>query len=382
MLDYNELEVGKFYKNIKIICETLGRKYKDGTDSRKALLKEIECHYKLEKQGRGYLVKEKYKIPKPKIDNRGKSEGSRNNYKGIYAEYIDQLLFGYLIKHPKKDERVIYTTNNKIAEGCGIVNINYRTALNNQWKLYNVIKKELHIESNAYCLIDAFTIVKTKIREIVRSSLDRLKKANKLDYEYSHFVYIPYTSRIPNEIELQCIITAEEETMKEMRAESKAQIDNNEKKRKEFNGKVLKKVQQQFAYIQNIYMGYTIILCENIIAPDDSEMKGLTEKLNQIVLESVKQQPQKIQDKTKKHVGGYWGLRNPFWRKWDFDRMSKNYIMQSSSILDILCNLNAENIVQKILDCKETKSPDFRSRKEDEDRKAEDKIIEEWLEED
>lgn len=368
--------VGQIIKNYNELCKLLGDKVKSGARSRKFQHNEWKRYFSYVKNGHKYIITEIFSEPMPKIDNRGKSEGSRNNYKGIYAEYIDVLLFQYL-KQEEKDNYKIYTTNNKIAESCGIVNKNYRIALEHKGEFYNTVKEQFNLETNIFCMIDAFQNIKTKIREIVKSSLDRLKKAKKLDYELCHFVYIPNFTRLPTEEELKSIINAEELIMKEMGVEHKKQIDNNEKLLKEFRKKVLKKVQKEFEYIISIYKGYVVILCEDVNQQDNSEIKKLRDKFNDIVVNSLKEKPQKIQDKTKKqnNIEGWIGLRNSFWSKWVYDRVSKKYIQYCINFIDILCNLQAEYVGEKIRSCGDYKIPYYSTRKEKEDIKQEDNII-------
>jgi len=88
----NELEVGKKYKDLKVMCEVLNLEYKDGTNCRKALLKQIEIEYKLEKQGRGYLILEKY-IESKKVEDKRKNNRIG---KGKYKTLMDSLLIEYL----------------------------------------------------------------------------------------------------------------------------------------------------------------------------------------------------------------------------------------------------------------------------------------------
>ena len=101
------LEVGKYDKNLKEICREIGIKYKDNTSSRKANLKEIERYYLLERKGNGYWVKEKYNIPKDKIDNRKNNSGhhrkkyydnfnvseENENKIGVYAIILDKKIY-------------------------------------------------------------------------------------------------------------------------------------------------------------------------------------------------------------------------------------------------------------------------------------------------
>lgn len=354
------IKEGQEFKNLKEICEFTGIQYKNSTNSRNAILKELERFLKLHKDGRKLKVAELYAKPKPKIDNRkgnsGKSKGSRNNYKGIYAEYIDVLLIQYLQEEELKLKNTcqIYTTNNKIAEATGIINCNYRTAFSNQEKFYNIVKKDFNIHKNTYCMRDVFYWTKTKIREIVKASLDRLQKAEKLEYETCYFVYIPYQARTPTEDEMKVINIAEEETMQEMGVLTKKQIDNDRKMSKEFNRKVLIRVQEQFAYIDSIFKGYTISLWEDFELKTDIEIKELKFKLNQEVLSALIEKPQKIQDKTIKDEGLelWFGARSPFWKPWVFDRMSKKYIEHCNDFIHILVDLEAIDIVNKIKNCR------------------------------
>lgn len=375
------IKAGKIFKSQRELCEKIGIEYKDSTNSRRAQEKEFDRRFKWHKEGRKIIIEEVYAEIKEKIDGRGKSEGSRNNYKGIYAEYIDILLLQYLQKEELKlkDTCKIYTTNNKIAENTGIVNCNYRTAFNNQAKFYNTVKKELDIKTNTYCMRDVFHIIKTKIREIVKASLDRLQRLGKLDYEICYFIYVPYTIRVPSGIELEIIKKSEAETIKEMGVEHKTQIDNSEKLTKEFNAKVLEKVQDEIDYVQSIFKGYSIVLCEDFDIKSDIETIELMTKLNSLVINSLKEKPQKIQEKTIKDekLELWFGARSPFWAKWVYDRVSKKYIEHCYGFIDILCSLESKNIVDKIKICKDKKINMSLTYEQKEEQK--DKIITELM---
>lgn len=373
------IKAGQIFKSQRELCEKVGIEYKDSTNSRRAQEKEFDRRFKWHKEGRKIIIDEVYSEIKDKVENRGKSEGSRNNYKGIYAEYIDALLLQYLQREELKLNNIykIYTTNNKIAEATGIVNCNYRTAFSNREKFYNTVKKDFNIKTNVYCMKDVFDITKTKIREIVKSSLDRLQKAEQLEYESCYFVYIPYAARIPSDDELEAINIAEEETMKEMGVESKKQIDNNYKLSKEFNKIVLEKVQKDFDYIESIFKGYTISLWEDFELISETEMNKLKLELNTLVINSLKDKPQYKQDKTIKdeELEGWisWSCsRNPFWSPWVFDRMSKKYVEHCLDFINILCNIEAKNIVEKIISCKNKK---ISNRTYEQKEEQKDKII-------
>lgn len=384
-LDTRNLKLNIKYKNYKIMCEILNEKRKSGK-SKMLQLENWKRFFNWKQDGNGYIITEIYKRPKEKIDNRkghsGKSLGSRSNYKGIYSKYIDMLVLQYLQKEKLKlkDTCKIYTTNNKIAENTGIVNCNYRTALESPEKFYNTVKNQFDIKTNTYCMKDTFYNIKTKIRDIVKSSLDRLKKRQKLEYEVCYFIYISHTIRIPNKVELEIINKSENETMEEMGIEHKNKIDNSEKLTKDFNRKVLEKVQKELDYVKSIFKGYSITLCENFEIKSNEDIESSMKELSALVVKSLKEKPQQMQKKTRKdeNLELWFGARSPFWTKWVFDRLSKKYIEYCYNFIDILCSYEADNIVNKIKSCKDRKIPNSLTSEQKENQK--DKILMELIE--
>ncbi len=370
------LELNKEYK-YPMLCKIFGEPKKTGKAKQLQIANWKRFYDITIGQKATFIILEIYNMPKTKVDGRGKSKGSRNNYKGIYAEYIDRLLLQYLQEEENKlkDTCKIYTTNNKIAENTGIVNHNYRVAFSNREKFYNTVKKDFNIKSNTYCMKDVFDMTKTKIREIVKASLERLQKAEKLEYETCYFIYIAHTSKVPNVEEMEAISLAEEMVMEEMSVTTKKEIDNNYKLSKEFNRKVLEKVQEGFDYIDGIYKGYTISLWDDFELKNDEEIKELKVKLNALVIKSLKEKPPKIQEKTIKDekLELWFGARSPFWSRWVFDRLSKKYIEHCFDFIHILVDIEAENITMKIKNCRDKKVPDGLTHKQKEEQK--DKII-------
>lgn len=353
-----DIKVGHIFKNNREACEFIGLKYKDSTNSRKAQEKEFSARWAWHKKGRKIIVDEVYSKVKAKVDNRGKSKGSRNNYKGIYAEYIDILLLQYLQGEDEtKSTYKIHTTNNKIAEETGIVNINYRCAYNEREKFYNTVKKDFNIKKDIYCMKDVFYWTKSKIREIVKASLDRLQKLQFLEYESCYFVYVEYPARVPTEAEMEAIIMAEEEMMREMGIENKKQIGNNYKLCKEFDQRVLERIQENFCYIEGIFKGYAISLLKHFKVKSYEEIEGLWIKLNNLVVKSLKEKVEKIHEKAIEEEY----MENPFdeskvlWRPWVFERISKRYIENCYSFIDILCSKGAPYIGDEIKACEEDK---------------------------
>lgn len=79
-MNISKLEVGKEFKNYKVLCEELEIKAQSGS-VKKAQFKEIARYCNYEKVGHKIIIKKVYATPLPKIDMRGKSENSRNNNK-------------------------------------------------------------------------------------------------------------------------------------------------------------------------------------------------------------------------------------------------------------------------------------------------------------
>lgn len=103
-LELNRLEKLEYYADIFKISYN-----KSSTNSRNKVIKELSRYGNLERIGRKYQYTEVYTTPKPKVDNRGKSEGSRNaivldfpNFKvedeywksiGIYSITLDNNIY-------------------------------------------------------------------------------------------------------------------------------------------------------------------------------------------------------------------------------------------------------------------------------------------------
>lgn len=341
-MNLGNLELNIKYK-YKALCEVLNVEQKKSTNSKKAQLKEIQQYINVIKEGTWYTVVEIYSTPKEKIENRGKSEGSRNNH-SIYANLIDTLLLDYLVK--KRDNLkscTIDATNNQIAVATGIVNRNYRAAVSNQKKFIKKINKDFALNNNRYCVYDTLISIKGKVRELVKGSLDRLQRKKILSYEYNVYITTLDESRQALPDELETIQNAEEKVLKEMQKEKK-QIDNNEGLLKDYRAKVLKKIQKEFDYIISTYKGYTIEFITGIEPLADEEVNNKKRELNLLVLDYLYSQPAKKKDKTIKDRKNFKGFGKPREEDHERDRMNKSYIDYCTKIINLLCNLQANYI--------------------------------------
>jgi len=114
-------------KNYKGMCGVLEEEFKTSTHSKIAQQKEWDRFFKSHKEGRQYIVDEFYDIPIDKIENRGKSEGSRNNNSAEYIQDIEKLILNLLIQGSKGKigfGKVFLSKNNLLKE-LKMINSNY-----------------------------------------------------------------------------------------------------------------------------------------------------------------------------------------------------------------------------------------------------------------
>lgn len=91
LLDNNKGEL--VVKNYPTLCEILEVERKGGK-GKIYQLKELATHCSYEQQGQKFIIKEFYGMKLDKVDNRGKSEGSRGNNKGVFKEdMLNTLLY-------------------------------------------------------------------------------------------------------------------------------------------------------------------------------------------------------------------------------------------------------------------------------------------------
>jgi len=283
----NELEVGKKYKDLKVMCEVLDFKYFDSTCSRKALLKVIESRYKLEKQGRGYIVLERYdKLKKIKNNN----DGRINNGKGIsntkYDTLMDSLIVDWLYRFDEVEIDIsfneIFTQDKENKnDNIPIFSIDYKDLLNNG---YEEFAKELSIRK------DLVNMYREKMYLIVskcfETSLERLHKQNILNCKKNIMVkYYVEDSEIANEHLIAEIKQAEKEVYEKMEITSFQRVNPNINKK--FKRGVCKKLARyKISSYWNVY---------SIKILDEDKLMEI-ENINEIRIELVNRFVNSIRD--------------------------------------------------------------------------------------
>ncbi|NMM64380.1 hypothetical protein HBE96_17305 [Clostridium sp. P21] len=348
-MEVTNLHKGQIFKSLKELCELLNIEYKDSTNSRNKIIKELECYFKFHKDGRKIVIDEIYDTPKEKVDNRGKSEGSRgNNTEGIYGKYIDKLLINYFKYCLENENYVLWETVNMLAERVGMINSNFRIVNSNKYEFKQLINKENNIKMTNTPFYNVFTKINELKRKPIISSLDRLQKNDLITYEMSYIIYYKHENRLPkigeDEIIKECIDKAKEK----FKIKSTKEIMNNEKLKNEYYEYVNKLVTEQIEECDGIYSGFKIILDERILDLKVNNIRKQKEEFNKIIIKKIKEKMAKNKKKIDEEYGDYFGTPNPFWKKYIKEILDVNYLAYTEVVIDYICNLNKKNITYEI----------------------------------
>lgn len=120
---------GMVLKNYRQLCEVLGEKIKGGK-SKTLQLKELERFIKYRKEGNKFVIEEVFETPKEKIDNRGKSEGSRGNNTVYFDKILDAFLcmVVQMAEESNGEDIVLIKSTGELMRDMAIRNKNYEIA--------------------------------------------------------------------------------------------------------------------------------------------------------------------------------------------------------------------------------------------------------------
>ena len=333
------IKIGQIIKNYKELCKIFNLPLKAG-NAKKAQFKELDRYIKYHKHGNKFVIDEIYSIPLSKVDNRGKSEGSRNN--NIYGKFIDPILTDFFCNRKNK---ILYYTTNQLAVIAGIINKNYGVAFSNKSDFLNFSAKDITINKSAET--DFFGIVKGSLKDSIKSSLKRLQKNGYIKFKETYLLSYQYEARGTTEEENMIIEKIEKSVFEKMKKEEKIttknQLQYNDKLRKIYYNEIANEVQEQIENVDMIYRGYNIIVNENIVN-NNLDVNILKNNVNSIFINKTMEKLNKRYKKEKnKHK--FLGKPNPFWDKYIIDRINKSYKPYCKYITDILLNIhNAINI--------------------------------------
>lgn len=365
-----EIKQGQKIKNYKELCTLFNMPVKSG-NAKIAQMKEIAQYINLEKQGNGFIVAEIYDKPIEKIDNRGKSKGSRNN-NNKFGEFIDPLLENFLYKRMKDDDYVIYITNNCIGEIIHMVNYNYRTCANNREKFHKFLYTKYNY-SPWVAENDVFSCIYSKMRPSITSSLDRLQEQKKIKYIATYILYLDgEDNKAATDDENKDIRQMEDDTLMEMTIEKglgeadaitrKTLIYDVELKN-EFYKKVKSKVIDYYVEldkeIDGYFQGYKIVINNTIQEQKDVNIKAKAKEFNEFfqndVKEAINKSNERIKSKDKyKHMIG-----EVKYDRYDKERLSSvKYKALVGHCINWIISYDVEKITDRIQDMKTKKQLD------------------------
>lgn len=308
-----------------------------------------------------FIFVEKYETPIEKIDNRkgnsGKSEGSRGN-NNTYAKYIDVILYNYFYK---LDRYIDYTTTNKLAKECCLININYSTAFSNKNKYFKYSSIQTQ-DSNMTAMYDFFGIVKGSIKGLIRSSLDRLQKDKLIIYIESHMLVYNNKSRPATDSETLIINSIEDQVLQDMKIENKNKLQYNDRLRNEYYENVEKLVIQELDNVESLYIGYKVTIFKENFKSIDKDVLYEKSVLNEIFIYNVLEKLRKIKNKIEAEYApwltNYIGRPKSidFLNKYISDRLNINYIYYVEFVVKSLLNKDFQNITEIIHNIKIAKS--------------------------
>lgn len=291
-METKKLKKGMSIKNYKELCNLLDIPVVAG-DSKKAQLKELERYCKYRKEGNKFVIDTIYSLPKEKVNNTGKSEGSKGN-NSLYAEDIQFLILNILAEEVGTNIDISCT---RLLSLLHLVNENYIEGEKNIKEL-----SENACVPVANCL-DFYMFSRNNLRVKLESALNGLERKRLILWEKMLFVdaiekvddKIIHIHRAATENEKVVILKAEKSTLTEMGYETVPYISK--EKMKEFNKKVSKILEQQNMNIIYYYKSYNITFN---VAPIKQEIEKVVLRLNENVIKSIGKEAEARHNRTMK----------------------------------------------------------------------------------
>ncbi|WP_419955918.1 hypothetical protein ACN6MT_11255 [Neobacillus niacini] len=323
------LKSGQIFKNYKALCVELEMEIKSSTNSKNAQYKELERFCKFVKDGHRIIIKELYDTPLEKVDNRGKSEGSRRS---IYGNAV-QLLITDLLARSNGDVSI---SKNKLMVSIGMINGNYGECSQQVKKLGKFIAM------NEKFIYDFYNINNSNFRNIIQSALENLQ--DKSIIMYSNILKVQeqgkFTTRKATTWEVTRIMECEKETLEELGFEEKSKVRVSNKWmqfKKEVQTKLSKRTD-----IQHYYSAYEITVNQKYIEQERNKLADLLleqvvrdetlNNLNSTIIDNF------IHNSQERHENGFTA------GKMSKVRLNKEYIENMKQLANLLINKNAARI--------------------------------------
>ena len=295
--------------------------------------------FDFEKIGHKFKITKIFDSPKPLIENRGKSEGSRNNNMA-YGHYLDSLLIDHLKNQIGGGECNIISTTKELALVVGLINANYAPAIKNRDKYYEKMASVLNDSINRTAGDDIFYIVSSKLKTLIRSSLNRISKQGFIAYEETYVLKTRTDQKVraAEFDELNIIKAIDREVLKKMGI-SKNEINKSQDCLNEYYDKLFEGIIKKLPYVEYYFTGYDILIISEIRSYNNEsrDRKSLNELFINKILNYFKGKKIKVEEGEEYQYFGQPSRKLP---KYIRDILNSNYLIQAEFLINELCSLN------------------------------------------
>ncbi|WP_416731353.1 hypothetical protein [Fictibacillus sp. JL2B1089] len=262
-----KLKAGQTFKNYKALCEELEMEEKKA-NSKKAQLSELSCFCNYSNVGHQIIIHKVFKSKREKVDNRGKSAGSRNN-NTVYSNII-QLMITDLLAQCNGH---ISISRSRLQLMIGMTNKNYNELGDYLRKLSDCTLIPIHV------LYDFYNTNNGNFKRRIESALNSLQNKATIIYTIVHKVKDKdsSTTRTADELDLEIIMECQRAILDEWNYSEMKDIPL--KDRKKFRRKV-QDMLNELSNIEYYYKAYDITINKKYIEQERN-------KLQDLVLEEV-----------------------------------------------------------------------------------------------
>jgi hypothetical protein len=335
-MNIKKLKIGQTYKNYKELCLELGIEIKASTNSKNAQLRELSRYCKYNKVGHKFFIEEVYSTPLPHIENRGKTEGSRNN-NSVYGEMV-QLLILDLLAQCRKGHLSI--SRSKLMLTINMINENYGFCGEQVKKLGEYAEIEEGI------IYDFYNTSNSNFKSVIEKALNNLMDKRIIWYDMITKVCEMGTRihRLATQEEKEIIRDSEKLILDELGYKQVSQVRCS-KHWKLFKGKV-KNLLNENGEIEYYYFAYDIYANEKYLQEERKE-------LLKFLLEQVEREEYKgelnatvyynlIENAKKRHEKGFTS------QKMSKYRLQDNYIEDIIKLVELLIDNSTGDITEYV----------------------------------
>lgn len=335
-MNIKNLKTGQTFKNYKALCAELEMEAQSGT-SKKAQFKELERFCSYNKIGHKIYIEEVYDTPIPKVENRGKSAGSRNN-NSIYGDMI-QLLILDLLAQCKGGH--VSISRSKLMLTISMINQNYGAC----GELVQKLAEYTDIEEAI--IYDFYNTSNSNFKKIVERALNNLMDKRIIWFDRVTKIAEKYTRthRLATDDEKEIIVKCEKKILDKLGYKQVSQVRVSKHWR--LFKKEVKKLLCKESEIEYYYLAYDIIVNEEYL---QEERKELTD----LLLEELEREEYKgelnttvynnlINNAEERHKKGF---TTP---KMSVYRLKDEYVSNIRLLADLLISDEASIIVENVI---------------------------------